>query len=137
LAALAALLVVAGTALWISGALETEADRRDKAWRAHGIDAGVSAPALAWLEASDHEVDGLDKPAARDLVERLIRAGARGVHAVRIRASGDAERADGLLVELPAQATERRTILWHAARARGRTALEPDSGGRYHLLTFE
>jgi hypothetical protein len=132
-----AVALVGAAALWFSGALETEAGRRERAWRAQGIDPGDYADAAVWLDAPDHELGGLAKADSRELVEGLNRAGARSVYAVWIRKQGQGARAAGLVIELPPQAAERRTILWHVARARGRSELEPDDGGRYYLLTFE
>jgi hypothetical protein len=131
------LAVAAGAYVWSTGALDSASARRERALRAQGIEAGELSPAATWLESPDHSIDGIEGPAARELVERLTRAGALSVHAAQIEASGSGQRARGLLIELPEHPAERRTILWHAARTHGPEARVPDEAGRYHLLTFQ
>ena len=128
------LLVYAGLRL-LSG-FESPQDRRERGWRRHGIEPGENAAAERWLEAENHAIDGLSRAAARELVQRLIRAGALGVYAVRIRPTAGGQAAAGLVVELPDDAAGRRTISWHAARALGRKKLLHDHGEPYYELTF-
>jgi hypothetical protein len=131
------LAIAACAYLWSTGALDSASARRERVLRGQGIEAGELAPAASWLESPDHSIYGIESPAARELVERLTRAGALSVHAAQIEAGGSGKRAHGLLIELPDVPAERRTILWHAARTRGPEARVPDEDGRYHLLTFQ
>lgn len=134
----ALLLLPAYAGLHFSGVLESDDDRRRKVWADSGIEAGDHAEAAAWLQDPSHRLVGLDSSAARQLVERLERAGARGVYAVRIRSTPQGYSAGALIVDLPAAAAVRRVILWHCAKARGlEHSLVPDRGERYHLLTWQ
>lgn len=131
------LLLLAGVGVWLSGLLDSADDRRKRAWAEHGIEAGEHAEARAWLENREHGLTGLDPNVARQLVDRLERAGALGVYAVRFRSTPNGRSASALVVELPHGAAARRIILWHSAKARGLDSpLIPDRGERYHLLTW-
>jgi hypothetical protein len=136
LAATVVLGALAGAALWRAGVFDTESDRRTQALRALGIDAGKHLPAGPWLEQPGHDVRGIDAAALHDLLGKLQRAGAVAVFALRIQPNKNGgETAAGLLIELPVQPTARRTILWHAAHARGlEPPLIPDPGGAYYAL---
>jgi hypothetical protein len=130
--------LVALTLLWMTGVLDTDQGRRIRALRREGVEPGTTAEAGSWLELASHEVDGIDKRAARELLARAMRAGARGVYAVRIHdGSGGAERAGGLVIELPDESVARRTIFWHVQRALGpEHSLLSDHGQRFCLLVF-
>jgi hypothetical protein len=125
------------SALWLSGVLGSAEVRRLDAWHRQGIEAGDHAPAAQWLRGANHEVEGIGKDAAQELVGRLSRAGARAIFAIQIRQKESGARAGSLLLELPDDANMRRTIFWYAARARGpNVPPEADHGQRYHLLSF-
>jgi hypothetical protein len=125
------LAVYIGLRWW--GAFDSPEQRR---FRRYGIDVGEHAAAERWLEPQNHQIAGLSHQDARDLVQRLSRAGARGMYAVRIRPTGPGETAGGLVVELPSDPERRRTISWHAARALGHKRLLADHGEPYYELTF-
>jgi hypothetical protein len=136
MAALALVLVYG--ALRLSGLLDSEADRRTKAWATQGFETGEHAEAQAWLQDSTHTLRGFEPGAARELVDRLERAGARGVYAARIQSTPNGESSSALVIDLPNDKAKREVILWHAAKARGlEPPLIPDHGEPYYLLTWQ
>lgn len=133
----AAAFVVGGATLHWSGWLDRGVRRHERAWHAQGIDAGESAEALGWLEAPNHEVRTLGKLELRDLIERLLRAGAKGVYVIELEPTAQGQRAGGLLVELPDDADARRTVFWHLAKVPGqKPGTQADHGQPYHTLSL-
>jgi hypothetical protein len=130
--------LVAGYAgLRHAGILATDAERRARAWAAAGIEAGEHAAATDWLLQPSHRLADLEPGEARALVDRLMRAGARGVYVIAIDSESAAESSSSLLIELPDEAATRRILLFHAAKAqRLEPPLIPDHGERFYVLTW-
>jgi hypothetical protein len=128
-------LVIAG--LYFAGVFDSRIQKRERAWRAQGIEPGQSAEALTWLDGVPHEVRGMTKPALIELIERLTRAGALGVYVIELEPTALGQRAGGLLVELPDSPGPRATVFFHLANVPGqRPATEADHGQRFHTLSL-
>ena len=135
--AFAATIVVAIAFLYWNGVFDSRLRRHERAWRAQGIDAGQAADALAWIEVPSHELRTMGKLVMRELIERLMRAGAQGVYVIQLEPTPTGQRAGGLLVELPENPDARRTLFWHLASVPGQPpATRADHGQAYQTLSL-
>ena len=106
----------------ITGTLRSEDERRIRAWEAQGIEPGEHSPARGWLAEAgqNRQVRGFHREELEALFSKLDRAGSPPVYAIGIsQLEGGTEEASGLLVEMPGDKAQRRTLLWHLAAARG------------------
>jgi hypothetical protein len=134
---IASALVVGAAALYWSGALDRGVRRHERAWRAQGIDAGEAADALPWIDAPEHEVRALGKLELHQLIDRVTRAGAKGVYVIQLEPTARGQRAGGLLVELPEAPDARRTVFWQLAKLPGQQpGTQADHGQPYHTLSL-
>lgn len=98
-----------------------------------GIEAGQLMPARSWLADPLNSVRGLPAADVDALLSSLERAGAVAIEATRV----DDRVAAALVIELPEDADQRRTVLWQVARSQGREPrLDDDHGQRFVELSF-
>jgi hypothetical protein len=135
---LLAALIIGGMAVALStGVFETDAHRQTRAFEQAGIEAGAYEPADRFLSRSASQFDALPQEQLQALVDRLERAGARGVWIGDIQQQGSRRSSRTLLLDLPNDETQRRNVFEELASTRrpGQQAAN-DTGQRFLRVDF-
>jgi hypothetical protein len=135
---LLACLIIGGMVLAMSsGAFETDAARRTRAFQASGIEPGEFEPAESFVGKPGNEFDGIPSEQLRGLLDALARAGSPGVWIANITHRGTQRASHTLLVELPSEPNARRAIFVdHVKAAVLREPASDDTGQRFLRLAF-
>jgi hypothetical protein len=114
---LGVVLAIAGT--WRAGWLKTDAERRLDAWSTEGILVHEHQEVRAFLAQPGHAVRGIGDAPLRALLDKLDRAGAKGIYAVDITTVAAERQAEALVVTMPPGVNARQTVRYYAAEAQG------------------
>jgi hypothetical protein len=135
---LLAALIIGGMAVALSsGVFETDAHRQTRAFELAGIDAGAYEPAERFLNRSGSRFDALPQEQLQALVDRLERAGARGVWVGDIQQQGSRRSSRTLLLDLPNDETQRHNVFDElASTRRAGQQVANDTGQRYVRVDF-
>lgn len=135
---LLAALIIGGMAVALStGVFETDANRQSRAFQQAGIEAGVYEPPERFMGKPSSRFDALPKEQLRALVDRLERAGARGVWIGDIQQQGGERKSHTLLLDLPTEQGARRSVFEElASTRRAGQAAASDNGQRYLRVDF-
>jgi hypothetical protein len=135
---LLAALIIGGMAVALSsGVFETDAHRQTRAFEQAGIEAGAYEAADRFLSRPGSRFDALPQEQVQALVDRLERAGARGVWVGDIQQQGSRRSSRTLLLDLPKDETQRRNVFEElASTRRAGQQLPSDHGQRYLRVDF-
>lgn len=135
---LLAALIIGGMAVALStGVFETDAHRQTRAFEQAGIEAGAYESADRFLSRTGSQFDALPQEQLQALVDRLERAGARGVWIGDIQQQGSRRSSRTLLLDLPNDETQRRNVFDElASTRRAGQQVASDTGQRYLRVDF-
>lgn len=130
------LLVGVGYQAYVLGWFRSATEERRDAFARAGITTGRFEEARAYLSRPSNRFAGLTRAQLDTLVAGVERAGASHLWVVDIATDADVSSARSLVIELPDDATARRTIFWRHAREATHGAVPEDTGQRYLRLDF-
>jgi hypothetical protein len=131
--ALACVMIGGMIAALSAGLFETDAKRLARAFRDAGIETGAYEPAERYLTRAGSQFDALPPDQLRGMLDRLTKAGAKGVWVCNIEQHGGTRSSRTLLVELPKNTPARQAVIAQLARSRAPTN---DSGQRFLQVAF-